>query len=88
MRRYYFWRQNNGGVFNAKRGAYQTNPNTVKGVADIFVLTPKRIVALEVKSEKGLQSLEQITFSKYFDNGLSRQYYVVRSVEEVMARGL
>jgi len=39
------WRQNNGGVFNQKRQAFMKNPNTLKGIPDIFAMMSDGVVA-------------------------------------------
>lgn len=51
-----------------------------KGVSDIIVLLPKRVVFVELKSEIGKQRKEQIEFQKIVE-GLGFEYYVVRSVD-------
>lgn len=55
-----------------------------KGVSDIIVLLPKRVVFVELKSDIGKQRPEQIEFQKIVE-GLGFEYYVIRSLEEFKA---
>lgn len=84
MSRYFFWRNNNIPVFDAKRKSFRAFPKwCIKGVPDIFVLTPTRTIALEVKSGTGKQSPDQKIFEElWVGNSANREYYIVRSVEE------
>lgn len=52
-----------------------------KGVSDIIVLMPKRVVFVELKSDVGRQRKEQEEFQKIVE-GLGFEYYVIRSLEE------
>ena len=52
-----------------------------KGVSDIIVLMPKRVIFVELKSDIGKQRPEQIEFQKIVE-GLGFEYYVIRSIEE------
>lgn len=85
VKRYFFWRNNNIAVFDAKRKCFRKFPKwCIKGVPDIFVLTPDRTVGLEVKSATGKWGDEQKLFQQFWDsNTAKREYYVVRSVEDV-----
>lgn len=88
MKHYYFWRQNNGGVWDGAKQIYRTNRNTTKGVPDLFVLDGNRIIALEAKSDTGRQSPEQKEFEAQWHVPPFRQYYVVRSIADVQKIGL
>jgi hypothetical protein len=82
--RCWFNRQNNGGVYDAKRGVYRL-PNGVgykHGAPDIVACIGGRYVALEVEASKGVQSEHQKSFRKVW-RGRGGLYLVVRGVEDV-----
>lgn len=60
---YYVWRQNNGGVYDAKIGRYRANSAT-KGISDImgFHMETGRLIACEIKAGKDRLSKEQVDF--------------------------
>lgn len=88
MKRHIWWRQNNVGVYDQKKGIYRSNPNTLRGIPDIFVIDGHRILALEVKSSVGKLSPEQAQFDEMFHCPPCREYRIVRSVSDVIALGL
>lgn len=60
---YFVWRQNNGGVYDAKLGRYRANSAT-PGVSDImgFHAQTGRIIACEIKAGKDRLSDAQVDF--------------------------
>lgn len=84
--RCWYNRQNNGGVYDARKGIYRRPVGTgyKHGAPDILVCIGGRYVGLEVKSGVGVLSEHQ----KAFKQGLERTggtYVVARSVEDVVA---
>lgn len=86
---YTAWRNNSVGVFDAKRKTFRLNPYTLAGGPDIFILLDLRTIALEVKSSTGVQSDVQRIFQANWESPEARrEYYVVRSLDDVMKLGL
>jgi len=87
LKHYFFWRENNIGVWDQKRGAYRSGRYGIKGIPDIILLTGDVTWAIEVKSLAGKQSPEQKAFE---DKWVSdhRKYAVVRSIGDVIKLGL
>lgn len=92
-----FWRSNNIPAFNRTQGGgfiMRKLPKfTPRGLPDFFVVAAGQIYALECKrpktetSAKTYQSKEQKEWQAGFEKHGGR-YFVVRSVEDVMAAGL
>jgi hypothetical protein len=82
-KKFFFWRNNNVPIFDAKRNAYRSMPKyAMKGVADIILLVNGFSYFLEVKTKTGKQSTEQ----KKFEKGVKEagcKYFVVRSIDDV-----
>ena len=79
-----FWRNNTSPV--VQRDSYGFRMRAMpkyakKGVPDIFVMLPKRMVFLEVKRPNGILSPDQKMFRAMCERN-EHGYYVVRSVEE------
>jgi len=88
-KRYFWWRQNNGGVYNVKKASFMKNPNTRKGVPDIFALgrTKGSFIAIECKTSVGRQSPDQKNFEVSW--GLTGGVYILaRSVDDLIKAGL
>ena len=77
------WRQNNGGIWDAKLGMYRTHTG-MKGVPDIIAVYHGRFIGVEIKSEKGKMSPDQFIFRERLleAGGL---YILARSVADVEA---
>lgn len=58
------WRQNNGGVYDAKIKKYRRNPHHKKGVSDIIGFHRKnaRFIGVEIKVNGDKASIEQKLF--------------------------
>jgi hypothetical protein len=81
--KFFVWRQNNAGVFNAKKGKYIFHG--LPGVADIIGLTKfGKFVAIEVKAtgKKNNQSEAQKEFEKNIKE-FGGYYFLVDSVEDL-----
>lgn len=87
IKNHFFWRQN---VIPAMTpgGSMRRLPKYVKkGVPDIIVIKDGFFIGLEVKRKGGQQSDSQ----KEFEKGLKEaggEYYVVRSIDDVINIGL
>ena len=83
-----FWRQNNTGVWDARKGCYrkQQGPGARLGVPDIMVVVPPlgRLVALECKAPKGVQSKPQHGFQRSHE-AMGGVYALVRSLADAEA---
>lgn len=88
LKRYYFWKVYNGGVFDASKKIYRKAPKwSVKGVSDLILICGGEIFFLEVKSRKGMQSEDQEKFEEHIvKNG--GNYFIVRSIDDVQRIGL
>jgi hypothetical protein len=83
-----FWRQNTGGIWNAKDQSYRAMPKySLNGVSDIIIVKDGWAIFLEVKRKGTKQSESQLAFEKLVkqNNG---EYHVVRSLEDVIELGL
>jgi hypothetical protein len=79
-----FWR-NTPNTYDPKLGIYKSNPYVLKGVPDILLIDREnygQLVGLEVKSDKGRPSADQLFMQKQFRLANAR-YEFVRSVEDV-----
>lgn len=88
MKKRFWWRQNNHGVYDQKKGIYRRNANTLRGIPDLFVVDGSRLMALEVKSYDGRLSPDQKDFGEAFHCPPHREFHVVRSVSDVVVLGL
>lgn len=76
-----FWRANSGVFRGASGQPVRANPS---GTADIIGCVRGQMVALEVKTDTGKQSPEQVRWQAAFE-GAGGKYRVVRSVSEALA---
>ena len=60
------WRNNTVGIWDANKGIYRRNKNTLKGVSDIIGFNRKtgQFIGIEIKTGKDSISPEQILFLK------------------------
>lgn len=88
---YFFWKQTTSGFFSGKVingstmiGSFRkhSSPYVKRGVPDIMIVVNGRLIGLEVKSETGRQSQDQIDFQKDLERAGAR-YFLVRSIEDV-----
>jgi len=81
--KFFVWRQNNAGVFNAKKGKYIFHG--LKGVADIIGLTKSgKFIAIEVKAtgKKNNQTESQKEFERNIKE-FGGYYFLVDSVKDL-----
>ncbi|MEA2991839.1 MAG: hypothetical protein QOD40_759 [Alphaproteobacteria bacterium] len=83
-----FSHTNNAPIYDKTRGAFRALPKyTRKGCPDICLIKEGRLYGIEVKSEDGRLSPEQIALGKEIE--VNRGVYVVaRSIDDVRAVGL
>lgn len=86
IKRYFFWRQNTGGMY--RQGRFFRQPKYAKnGIPDIIMVKDGRFIGIEVKTAKGRQGDSQ----KAFQSGVEEAqglYYLVRSIDEIIKLGL
>jgi hypothetical protein len=90
-RRHFFWRQNTSPTVNktADGWSFRRMPkHALKGVPDIILIKPGgRFVGLEVKTETGRVSVDQLAFATNC-RIVGGEYHVVRSIDDARALGL
>lgn len=87
-KKHYFWRNNTIPVFSQKNGAFIRMPKYSKtGLPDIIVIKDGFTIGLEVKTQKGRPSPNQIQCEKDWKEA-GAEYYLVRSIDEVIKIGL
>jgi hypothetical protein len=65
---------------NAKEQAYKKMIGMEAGVSDLIICLPKKVIFVELKTEKGVQSEAQKEFQKDIE-ALGLEYYLVRNLE-------
>lgn len=68
----------NGGKRNIKEAVNLKRQGVVAGVSDLILIHKKKIYFIEVKSEKGMQSILQNQFQKYVESQ-GFNYIIVKS---------
>lgn len=84
LKRYFFWR-NNSGAFKTDAGGFYRFGE--KGSPDICLIKNGKFIGLEVKNEKGKQSL----FQKQWETDCKLaggEYHVVKSIDDCIKIGL
>lgn len=71
----------NGGKRSKSEAMILKATGVVAGVSDLIIIQPNRIIFIELKTEKGVQSNEQKSFEKKVKN-LGFEYYLIRSMDE------
>jgi len=66
---------------NAIETKRKINTGLLRGASDLIVILPNKLLFIEVKTEKGVQSEVQKDFKNRVNN-LGFDYYLVRSLEE------
>ena len=88
VKRHFFWRSNNTGVYDPTRKIFRAMPKYAKhGVPDIIVIRDGFFIGLEVKTPKGRLSEHQKTFHKECKE-VGGEIYTVRSIDDVINLGL
>ena len=79
------YRVSNAGIYDFKRGEYRkAGQFSAKGISDIIVIAPYKVVFLEVKSENGRINENQANFKSHCDF-CAVPYIIVRSRQEALA---
>jgi hypothetical protein len=90
LRKYFFWRQNTAPSVQKSADSWQFRRmpvHAMRGVPDIILIRKDGyFVGIEVKTDKGRMSPEQLLFAKR-SKAIGAEYYVVHSIEEVQALG-
>lgn len=71
----------NGGNRNKIEAMTLKATGLLAGVSDLIILLPEKILFVELKTDKGIQSAAQKDFETRITN-LGYNYYLVRSLEE------
>jgi len=80
----HFWWRNNSGAFKSDHGFYRFG---TPGLPDIVVIRDGFFIGLECKTKAGRQSPDQKEFERRTKEA-GAEYYVVRSVDDVVEVGL
>jgi hypothetical protein len=65
---------------NAKEQAYKKMIGMESGVSDLIICLPKKVIFVELKTDKGVQSDAQKDFQKDIED-LGLEYYLIRNLE-------
>lgn len=83
LRNYFFWRQNNAGIYDVTQRRFRSMPLwSMKGVSDVILLNDGTIHFIECKSSKGSQSQEQKAFQRAVEENGGR-YYIVKNLDDL-----
>lgn len=80
-------------IFSVPNGGWRTKSESMKlkatgviaGVSDLIIIQPNRIIFIELKTDKGVQSNEQKAFEQKVKL-LGFEYFLIRSFEEFKKR--
>src|SRR5690606_7953296 len=77
------YKPNEGIIFTVPNEAARADRNitVLKGVSDLVVVLPQKVIFVELKQPKGVQSKFQKVFQNRVEK-LGKEYYIVRSLEE------
>ena len=83
----FFWRNNSiPSVFYKKDGSMQFRrmPKwSMNGTPDLIAVIDGKFIGIEIKAQKGIQSIQQKDFEKKV-NAAGGYYYLVRSLDELI----
>lgn len=83
-KKYTFWRQNNGGVYDKSFGGFRKmSKYSINGVSDLIVLKDGQAIFLELKSYKGEMSEDQLKFEEMVEKA-GCKYYLIRSIDDII----
>lgn len=71
----------NGGSRNPIEALKLKKTGTLAGVSDLIIMVPNRIIFLELKTEKGVQSEVQKNFQKNIES-LGFEYLLIRNLKQ------
>jgi len=87
-KKHFFWRNNSIGVYDPTHKNFRRLPKyAMAGVPDVILIKDSFFVGLEIKSAKGKQSESQKLFEKKCTEA-GGEYYVIRSIDDVIEIGL
>ena len=75
----------NGGKRNLIEAKRLKRTGTLAGASDLIFLFENKVIFVEVKTEKGIQSIAQKDFKKKVE-ALGHQYWIVRSANEMLEK--
>jgi hypothetical protein len=64
-----------------RQSTYYAKSGVLKGVSDLIIVLPEKVIFVELKSEKGYQRPEQKAF-QYKVESLRQSYYLCRTLED------
>ena len=87
LKGYTCWRQNSAGIYSEKLGRFRKQSKyAVNGISDIIVLCEGRAYFIEVKTQTGRQSDDQMLFQEFVERA-GCEYLLVRCLEDVQDAG-
>lgn len=88
IKRYFFWRANTVGLYDAKKDTFRSpSKYSMQGIPDIIVIKNGIFIGLEVKRPGGKQRESQAKFQKGIERA-GGKYFIVESITDVMNIGL
>ena len=75
---YIIFSTNNEACYN---NSYFLESGVLQGVSDLVVVLPNKIIFVELKTNKGIQSKNQKQFQTKL-NSIGYEYYIIRSLED------
>lgn len=83
LKKWFVIKNNTVGIYVKSRDSYIPNP--ARGLADLTAIRKGRVVMVEVKTLKGVQSPSQAQFEAKW-TGSGGEYILVRSLDELIAK--
>lgn len=85
QKRQFVFKINQTGFYDTARRCFrkQASPFSMKGVGDAAWIYKGVYHALEFKSEKGRQSVEQLSFQRQLEHA-GGKYFIIRNLQEMM----
>lgn len=64
-----------------RNSTYYAKSGVLKGVSDLIIVLPQKVIFVELKAEKGYQRPEQKAFQSKIEN-LQQSYFLCRTLED------
>lgn len=64
-----------------RQSTYYAKSGVLKGVSDLIIVLPEKVIFVEMKSEKGKQRIEQKVFQSKIES-LQQSYFLCRTLED------